>query len=112
MTPFRPVPRRSRRSASTRRSSAAASCSPRRSRPLHRVRRLLLAAALICCSSVGTVSAHELGSIRVSARFQKDGTYTIDAIVDREHLPPGFGDGTRIDRRFLPIAHLTPERET
>jgi len=75
------------------------------------VRRLFLAAGLLCCWAAATAPAHELGSIRVSARFQKDGTYTIDATVDREHLPPGFGDGARIDPRFLPIAHLTPERE-
>jgi hydrogenase/urease accessory protein HupE len=73
------------------------------------VRRFILAAALLC--GAGALPAHELGSIRVSARFQRDGTYRIDAIVDREHLPPGFGDGARIDPRFLPIAHLTPERE-
>src|SRR5690348_15302185 len=107
MTPSPSGPSRSRRSASTRPSSAGAS-STRSSRPAG-VRRLLLAAALLCAAA--SVSAHELGSIRVSAHFQKDGTYRIDATVDREHLPPGFGDGRRIDPRLLPIAHLTPERE-
>jgi len=74
------------------------------------VRRLLLAAGLLLVFATRSASAHELGSIRVSVRFA-DGAYRIEAIVDREHLPPGFGDGARIDPRFLPIQHLTPERE-
>ena len=73
------------------------------------MRRLVLAAALLC--GAAAMPAHELGSIRASAHFQRNGTYRIDATVDREHLPPGFGDGATIDPRFLPIAHLTPERE-
>jgi hydrogenase/urease accessory protein HupE len=56
--------------------------------------------------------AHELGTIRVSVRFQKDGTYVVDAIVDRQHLPPGFGaSGNRIPKRFEPVENLTPELE-
>ena len=74
------------------------------------MRRLLLAAGLLLVFATRSASAHELGSIRVSVRFA-DGAYRIEAIVDREHLPPGFGDGARIDPRFLPIQHLTPERE-
>lgn len=55
--------------------------------------------------------AHELGTIRVVARFQKGGRYEIDAIVDRQHLPPGFGaTGTlEIDPRLGRIENLTPE---
>lgn len=55
--------------------------------------------------------AHELGTIRVTARFQKGGAYTIDAIVDRQHLPPGFGASGTIDPRFGKINGLTPELE-
>jgi hydrogenase/urease accessory protein HupE len=45
-------------------------------------------------------------------RFQKDGTYQVDAIVDRQHLPPGFGaSGTPIQKRFEPVENLTPELE-
>jgi hydrogenase/urease accessory protein HupE len=58
------------------------------------------------------LSAHELGTIRVSVRFQKDGTYVVDAIVDRQHLPPGFGAaGTPIPKRFELVGNLTPELE-
>jgi len=76
------------------------------------VRRVALAIveALCVLGAAGVLSAHELGSIRVSATFRKDGTYRIDATVDREHLPPGFGAGRTLDPRFLPVAHLTPER--
>jgi hydrogenase/urease accessory protein HupE len=60
----------------------------------------------VLCAAPGL--AHELGTIRVVARFQKDGTYAIDAIVDRQHLPPGFGAGAAIDPRWRPIGNLTP----
>ena len=56
-------------------------------------------------------SAHELGTIRVVARFQKDGTFAVDAIVDRQHLPPGFGAAGHIDPRWRPIRNLTPDLE-
>src|SRR5712691_3301400 len=97
--PFRPS--RSRRSRSTRPWSAAASCTL--------VRSLLLGLLLLAASA--GLFAHELGTIRVTARFQKDGTYRIDAIVDREHLPPGFDAGGKIDPRFGTIRNLTPELE-
>jgi HupE/UreJ protein len=35
-------------------------------------------------------SAHELGTIRTYATFEKGGTYLVEVIIDREHLPPGF----------------------
>jgi len=41
------------------------------------------------------VLAHELGTIRVNAEFRKDGTYAVDCVVDREHLPPGFASEAR-----------------
>jgi hypothetical protein len=66
-------------------------------------------AALLLLSAPAWAGAHELGTIRVVARFQKDGTYAIDAIVDRQHLPPGFGASARIAQRWEPIADLTPD---
>src|SRR5262245_57056019 len=91
--------RRSTRSRSTRRSSAAASSI--------RVRRRL-ASCLLGFLVVGSALAHELGTIRVYADFFKDGTYEIDVVVDRQHLPPGFGKGISA-RSYGRIENLTPE---
>ncbi|HYX21324.1 MAG TPA: HupE/UreJ family protein [Thermoanaerobaculia bacterium] len=67
-------------------------------------RRLALALALAAAMS-GRASAHELGTVRVVARFEKGGRYEIDAIVDRQHLPPGFGAGVSPGG----VENLTPE---
>ena len=72
------------------------------------MRRLL---GLLLLSLPAAAAAHELGTIRVSAEFRKDGTYEIEAIVDRQHLPPGFGASGTIDPRFGKIEGLTPELE-
>lgn len=72
------------------------------------MRRLL---ALLLLAFPAAAAAHELGTIRVSAELRKDGTFEIDAIVDRQHLPPGFGASGRIDPRFGKIDGLTPELE-
>ena len=40
--------------------------------------------------SLVQASAHELGTIRTYATFEKGGTYRAEVIIDREHLPPGF----------------------
>src|SRR5262249_26190264 len=98
------LPSRSTRSRSTRPSSPARSSS--------RVKRFLtglviLAAAGFAASA--SLLAHELGTIRVNAEFRKDGTYTIDAIIDREHLPPGYDRGGAIDPRYGTVGNLTPE---
>src|SRR5688572_5704468 len=34
-------------------------------------------------------SAHEVGAMRAKASFQASGTFTIDVVVDAEHLPRG-----------------------
>jgi hydrogenase/urease accessory protein HupE len=77
------------------------------------VKRRRFAAALAAAACLGLLAeraaAHELGTIRVVARFQKGGRYAIDAIVDRQHLPPGFGAGAAIDPRLGPVASLPPE---
>jgi hydrogenase/urease accessory protein HupE len=38
----------------------------------------------------GAAAAHELGTIRTNAFFQKSGEYRVRVFIDREHLPPGF----------------------
>jgi hydrogenase/urease accessory protein HupE len=67
---------------------------------------LLLGATVLVAPAA---RAHELGTIRVNAEFRRDGTYAIDVVVDREHLPPGYDRGEAIDPRFGPVGNLTPE---
>ncbi|HTR04599.1 MAG TPA: HupE/UreJ family protein [Thermoanaerobaculia bacterium] len=74
-------------------------------------RRLVLAALLLVAGRPRGAAAHELGTIRVVARFEKGGRYAIDAIVDREHLPPGFGAGASIDPRWRPVENLDADLE-
>src|SRR5262245_13799053 len=94
------APRPSRRSRSTRRSSAAA--------PSISGRRLLLALAVLGLALAAGAAAHDRGTIRVNADFFKDGSYEVDVIVDRQHLPPGFGT-TLSARPYEHIENLTPE---
>jgi hypothetical protein len=58
------------------------------------VRRLrrpaVLAAALFVLAVAPGTRAHELGTIRTFATFEKNGTYRVELRIDREHLPPGF----------------------
>jgi hypothetical protein len=51
----------------------------------------ILAVTLVL-TGVATAVAHELGTIRTTATFRTNGTYAVELIVDREHLPPGFAD--------------------
>jgi hydrogenase/urease accessory protein HupE len=74
-----------------------------------RARRAPAALLLVLCAS--TAAAHELGTIRVTVRFHKGGDYEIDAVVDREHLPPGFGASDAIDPRLGRIENLAPDLE-
>ncbi len=53
--------------------------------------------------------AHELGTIRTTATFRKDGTYRVEVIIDREHLPPGFASGSRLPTGYGPIRGLSSE---
>src|SRR6516164_4610545 len=97
-------PSRSRRSRSTRPLSAAGSST--------RVKRFLIGLLILAGATVlvaPAAFAHELGTIRVNAEFRKDGTYAIDAIVDREHLPPGYDRGETIDPRYGAVGNLGPE---
>jgi len=64
---------------------------------------------LVALLIAATAPAHELGTIRTFVSFHENGTFTAELIVDREHLPPGFGKAVagpppRIDR-------LTPALE-
>jgi hydrogenase/urease accessory protein HupE len=49
----------------------------------------LVAALLFALFLASPLLAHELGMVQVEATFQKDGTYVVDLLVDREHMPPG-----------------------
>jgi HupE / UreJ protein len=73
------------------------------------IRRAVVAIFGLALAWPGPASAHELGTIRVVARFEKGGRYEIDAIVDRQHLPPGFGAAGALDPRLLPLGGVPPE---
>jgi hypothetical protein len=47
-----------------------------------------LIALIIATILTSPLLAHELGMVQVDATFQKDGTYVVDLIVDREHISP------------------------
>jgi hydrogenase/urease accessory protein HupE len=75
------------------------------------VRRVLFALALLCAAPL---FAHELGMVQVDATFQKDGTYVVDLIIDREHLTPGvtaddIAKAATLSFDGKPIAHAAPE---
>jgi len=52
--------------------------------------RLLVAVVFVAALLASPLLAHELGMVQVEATFQKDGTYVVDLLVDREHLSPGI----------------------
>src|SRR5262245_42830246 len=54
--------------------------------------------------------AHELGTIRTYADFRRDGSYSIEVFIDREHLPPGFASGAV--RSKAPIQGLSASLES
>jgi hypothetical protein len=51
------------------------------------VSRRFLAALCFVAAFGLPLLAHELGLVQVEANFRKDGTYIVDLLVDREHLP-------------------------
>src|SRR5437762_9800475 len=63
--------------------------------------RLLFALATGVQLYGGAAAAHELGTIRTNAFFQKSGEYRVRVFIDREHLPPGFASAAAPPR--LPI---------
>ncbi len=50
---------------------------------------------LLLCLVAPFATAHELGTIRTYATFQKGGEYEVEVFIDREHLPPGFASSAR-----------------
>jgi hypothetical protein len=54
------------------------------------IRRIGLV-GLIGVGVAATAPAHELGTLRTFVTFHRDGAFEVELIVDREHLPPGFG---------------------
>jgi hydrogenase/urease accessory protein HupE len=52
-------------------------------------------------------TAHELGTLRTFVTFHKDGSFAAELIVDREHLPPRFGED-RPEKESVRIEGLTP----
>lgn len=56
----------------------------------HWMRRCAVPLLALLASGVWPASAlaHELGAMKVTALFGADGTYTIDIVVDADHLPP------------------------
>jgi hypothetical protein len=60
--------------------------------------RRLLAVGFLAASLCLPLLAHDLGLIQVEVTFQKDGTYFVDLLVDREHPPLQVsGSGTSPD---------------
>jgi hydrogenase/urease accessory protein HupE len=72
-----------------------------------RAGRALFSGALFLFSSLAAV-AHELGTIRTFATLHRDGTFAVELILDREHLPPGFGAGKTSGSGSARIEGLTP----
>ena len=66
---------------------------------------MFLAAALVCPSAL----SHELGTIRTYADFHRDGRFSIEIFIDREHLPPGFAATAALSR--TPIRGLSASLE-
>ena len=52
--------------------------------------------------------AHELGTIRTWATFQKGGIYEVRVFIDREHLPPGFASSAEPPRTPIPPSSRNP----
>jgi hypothetical protein len=72
------------------------------------IRRISLF-CLVACLIAAAAPAHELGTIRTFITFHKDGALDVELIVDREHLPPGFG--AAVARPAPRIEGLTPALE-
>ena len=58
----------------------------------------------LLCLNASLAAAHELGTIRTYATFQKRGEYEVEVFIDREHLPPGFASSAPPPR--LPVLGL------
>ncbi len=65
--------------------------------------------AAVILLTAGSASAHELGTIRTNVTFTKGGEYQAEVLIDREHVPPGFGSTARPPARRAPIEGLLPD---
>ena len=54
------------------------------------IARFILAAIVVAVGIATPLFAHELGMVQVEATFQRNGTYVVDLLIDREHLSPGI----------------------
>jgi len=70
------------------------------------LRRLLAVAALI--AACRSAAAHEIGSAKVEITLAKNGTYTVVAKIDPEHVSPGPLRDSReeLRREFIAKAHI------
>ena len=57
-----------------------------------RMNRTALSAALGLLLTAAA-AGHELGTIRTTIALARGGTFRVDVMIDREHLPPGFAAG-------------------
>src|SRR5437763_12795128 len=83
------------------------------SRNMNAVRRkifagLVLVLVLVLGLGLRVACAHELGTLRTTVTFEKQGRYTADIIVDREHLPPGFSASAPKALPLAPVLSLPP----
>jgi hypothetical protein len=68
-------------------------------------------AALLPFLLASPLLAHELGAVRVVARFHRNGTWAVDCIIDREHLSQAFAEAASYPPRAGPIRGLRPSDE-
>lgn len=54
------------------------------------VRHVQSLIAALCLTIAWPLAAHEMGMAQVEATFMRDGTYAVNVVVDREHLPPNM----------------------
>ena len=68
--------------------------------------------ALVLAAAALPAFGHELGTIRTTVTFRKDGGYRAEVMVDREHLPPGFPleEVPRLSRLFFDGRAVAPDR--
>ncbi|HTQ79710.1 MAG TPA: HupE/UreJ family protein, partial [Thermoanaerobaculia bacterium] len=62
---------------------------------------------LLISSAAPVAWAHELGTIQVTATFEREGTWRVAIAIDEEHIPP-VTVARPGETRFGPIAGLTP----
>jgi len=74
---------------------------------MNAVRRILLS-SLVLGLGLGVASAHELGTLRTTVTFEKQGRYRADVMVDSEPLPPGISASAPKALPLAPVLSLPP----